>query len=1311
MQLSFERGMVETIKQDTDSELSQPHTSVLWLENFNPNIVAGAVVKRSGEGASENVPTVSFKYPGSDLYPPQEYYDEAPVKIYSSTSMEVRSPFSSHAHIVFYDQYFTEDVYVSTKAKVYAYHYEDNNLIETWKDVKGYRVPGELTDYSRYGQSMLFTTLPINSFDGASPVYRMYFWDGTKYWENGKRFLNGYLNEDYATDKERWCRWIIAKPTQSVALESLGVYRLDERTYEGKLSLKNIETNNYSLASMDAEDFNDLIKENIAVVIWEQPSKIVKVDLSLDGTGSHDDKGTMLLYADPYHIDKIKAGADGRIAQIKSYEYLNEAAKTTIWQGKLWNGDKNSYMSDALPATVVRSEWITAWEEDENAFIPRFTQPYNAAAEFYIAAVSGGAWDAFVMQARTGWYRAKVKVNDKLTGTFSDKNLIVSTEYQLCANNKSNRLTVSMTSLCEVGLEDYLNLRIPRSFLAGEKIPMLVVGRINGVNVLLKSFTYNVKGNARNLNPTRKYLPEGNGAEFHFGTAPQNVGAINHLPNFHQFVFHDELNDLYKIKPLVNTRRFTVSLGEEHDGLFSNLSWYPQASLISGLITTPNNYPDNYYSSALGAAPAPSTVTQDYRKDCPTTEQGANRSEVVMKNLHKTGNNVYVTITIKTDEIYKLVEAGLSSISIYAAKPNTSEHLLYSRGLTFEPMDGTQYALPKKLIDKNYSDFALIKEFQIHGNFNYIETYNDYEGEPITTNCWQPFGAERLIAVPMHANNMPNPGAAFPKSEPVVYTPHFILDSMQRQNPYYLPKSNPGYQFDDLRVDVTKAYDGIQFEKDKTNSYKDIPINDYQELDKLKVWSPDFCIWDYPTSQSLILDSSGEYWDGIGARCICVIKGRVFIGGTINKDLTEEQAIIRYSDVQAGVISQDIFSLENKLIVGHNPTTALAEYREQLWVFSNYDLYRLQMPSITDVTTWEFLDVIQQGTFSPKTAIVTPYGVVFANSGGVWITDGGLPENLAVPILGSYQQMANGNYYNYMFDSKEFIYEIDGWNKNMEVVYDKFKDELLILSLATEKGKTIHNAEDPHYIVKFIFSFQYKNWRVETSLLPTLEDERNQYVLPLVESKWHRIFFSKPEISHGYRVDGNFRFLKEYKNLSQDMWMENSVLKDIQGEVIFHEQGNGKDDYLLQRVIAEISPTPEGVVSEYLSPNEDPVLDISLRNSIYMGDVIEQTTNPYTNFDLVKNNMLAKKGRNPFISAMQTPNEPNDFSGDKVKASTEQRWNQNGLVGYTARESLILLAPLNSKFRRMRMKFKSKLTAVIRSFTLYIIEKKRRGYG
>lgn len=1307
LQVSFERGMIETTKQDQDSELGQPFSSVLWLQNFNPNIVFGGAVKRSGYGAADTPPVPLF------FTNPGEVVESV---VYSVTAMPVRSPKASDAVVVFYDYGLTEYGFEPNKiyAKVYGHSYIGDDLIENWNDVYGYQVEGVLGDYTRYGQNILFTSLPNEYFSRMSAVYKLFFWDGTKYWAEGQRLLNGVIYEDYATPKQAWAQWRIAEPSSSITQKTIGIYRIEDRLEPGDSPLvaKNLETGDSKYVSQHPDYIDNLITDDIALIVWEQPNHIVDVNAFLNNEGgwTNGSPNTYSLYINPY-FENTPIATDGRFTNINSLEYLNADVPLTLWQGAIYSNFTYTSIGyrDPRGDTTSPPYFATSWEEDKNAFIPRFTNPYNACYMF-------ATQDYPISFVMNGWYRARRNIRDKTTGNNYVKNLIVPTEI-ITGRDQGGEAWVddpniyAYTNLCQVSLQDYLNLKIPRAFLGGEEIPLLIVGKINGINVLLKSFTYKVKGNARELNETRRYLPEGNGAEFHFATSPNDVGDVTFLDgNPHVIGRKDNLAGMWECEP-INTGLYQ-QFPENRRQVISNIYWVPQSSLISGKLTTPNAWPPDYYADMYL-----SSIGVDYRRDNPTTEQGAGRNIVKMSNIHKSGNNVYMSISIKIDEVRNMMAAGLTSISVYIGSPSTTDYLLYSRGITFSEMDGVQYALPKKLVDNNYSDFALFKEFQLQGEFNYLETYDRYEGAPLTTNCWGRFGGERYIAVPMQANDMDEPGTPFNSGgETCAETPHFILDSFQRQNRNFLPKSNPGYSFDDLRVNETLAYNNIQFKKDETNEYRRFQTDTSTiKLTKTNVWSPDFCVWDYPTSQPLILDSSGRYWEGMGARCICVIKGRVFIGGVINKTGEEEQAIIRYSDVQGGVISQDIFSLENKLIVGHNPHSALAEYREQLWAFSQQDVYRLQMPSITDPTTWEFLDVIQQGTFSPKTVVTTPYGVVFANSGGVWISDGGMPENLALPILGSYQSMANGKYYNYMFDTEGFEYPVEEWNKFMEVIYDKFKDEVVIMSTATERGKEIGNEEDTQYINKLVFSFPFRNWRIEKNEIPLLENSEepeNNLVLPVVSSTYHRMSYSSPELHHSYLYINNVHFLQEIKNYTKDAWVDNNVNVEIDGKIIFHEQGNGKDDYLLQRVIAEIAPTSEGLASEYL-PGSDPKMVVSLRNSIYTNDsVLSNENNAYTNFDLIQNNMRAKGGPNPFVSAMQTPNEPNNYAQDKVLASTEQRWESgNETIGYTGRESLIMLAPLNSKFRRMRMVFQSKITAVIRSVTLYLIEKKRRGYG
>jgi hypothetical protein len=253
-------------------------------------------------------------------------------------------------------------------------------------------------------------------------------------------------------------------------------------------------------------------------------------------------------------------------------------------------------------------------------------------------------------------------------------------------------------------------------------------------------------------------------------------------------------------------------------------------------------------------------------------------------------------------------------------------------------------------------------------------------------------------------------------------------------------------------------------------------------------------IWDYPTETTLFLNSSGKYWKGLGAKLITVIKGRTFIGGCIGADGIEEQAILRYSDVQGGAISPDIFSEERKIQVGHMPHTALLEFREQLWAFSRYQFYRIGMASITQEETWEFFDVVEQGCFNVKSAIVVPYGVCFCNEAGVWLSEGGEPQNLALPILPTYQHISSGTQYLYttinQLDGVPYIDE-KGINPYMEMNYDSFNDEILISSPLFTTVQNDDNNTDylPNTDFTMIFSFKYRTWRIESSVVPPYELE------------------------------------------------------------------------------------------------------------------------------------------------------------------------------------------------------------------------------
>jgi len=414
---------------------------------------------------------------------------------------------------------------------------------------------------------------------------------------------------------------------------------------------------------------------------------------------------------------------------------------------------------------------------------------------------------------------------------------------------------------------------------------------------------------------------------------------------------------------------------------------------------------------------------------------------------------MYFTIGVSTEFMEKLIDVGCTSLSLWASKPNSNDHTLRSIGIAFDSPSGNSYTKPENFSTDvpDYTKMALLKKFVIDGRTERPDTYSDWTARPLATNAWNirtdPTGFQEYIAVPLPA-----------------------LDETMLIATPILPNDN------------------------YVEAYLDDPVANNYWGAGAPYWTPDFIVWDYPTETTLFLNSSGKYWKGLGAKLITVIKGRTFIGGCIGADGIEEQAILRYSDVQGGAISPDVFSEERKIQVGHMPHTALLEFREQLWAFSRYQFYRIGMASITQEETWEFFDVVEQGCFNVKSAIVVPYGVCFCNEAGVWLSEGGEPQNLALPILPTYQHISSGTQYLYttinQLDGVPYIDE-KGINPYMELNYDSFNDEILISSPLFTVVQNDDNNTDylPNTDFTMIFSFKYKTWRIESSVVPPYELE------------------------------------------------------------------------------------------------------------------------------------------------------------------------------------------------------------------------------
>lgn len=160
---------------------------------------------------------------------------------------------------------------------------------------------------------------------------------------------------------------------------------------------------------------------------------------------------------------------------------------------------------------------------------------------------------------------------------------------------------------------------------------------------------------------------------------------------------------------------------------------------------------------------------------------------------------------------------------------------------------------------------------------------------------------------------------------------------------------------------------------------------------------------------------------------------------------------------------------------------------------------------------------------------------------------------------------------------------------------------------------------------------------------------------------------------------------------------ESNIL-NVEGKFVTREFGDGLDDHLLRSVIFEGIPTRDWIVASYAT-NPDPIFKVELRNAAWAEPATVNSRYGYT-FDIVANTMAAQQGKTPWHSFAQTPTDPDYDAGLRITFNPDEHDNfptENAVIPMVWRESLLLNAPLNSRFRRMRFRFRSVLTHVIRS--------------
>lgn len=186
-----------------------------------------------------------------------------------------------------------------------------------------------------------------------------------------------------------------------------------------------------------------------------------------------------------------------------------------------------------------------------------------------------------------------------------------------------------------------------------------------------------------------------------------------------------------------------------------------------------------------------------------------------------------------------------------------------------------------------------------------------------------------------------------------------------------------------------------------------------------------------------------------------------------------------------------------------------------------------------------------------------------------------------------------------------------------------------------------------------------------------------------------------------YQVNDGINVSKTSTDKDGSIVTSGDVQREIIGKVITHEIGDSQNDSILHSIVVEAIPFYELNVSTYRASHYDyadeayPVLRCYMRAKPFNVLTTEKV------IDLIELSYNSKGFLNPFIGIQQTPIET---TIDNIPYTTSE----DDII--SSSESIVLPAPLNSKFRRMRMEYICTETNVVRAFMITYNMHPRKGY-
>lgn len=1123
LQISFEQGMIDTIVsdydyQDSDLKWQAPQSrSALYIENYDPTIVKGALTKRygyammrvAGYEIQERTGLVNWadREPFT-FYPYSKGYNTAHIGVdvnkftnwidNDPNPLEVGGPaYSSSqdgitvcgAMVVPYNKPYGQNVLVlfvrdivddaeHTRIVHYGAHMSDEP-VPSWRNslingddqsgrvnqggspspsaYPGWDIRGTFTDAARHGGTLIVATNVAKDYrpwsvnfdwtqDWIEQMYPCYVWT---YWDLRRKRYN-----------RKFWQVISDGVTTVTALDDLSEnYTADDKysqfkvIYPSQYLTRNLSfvswrpyKTNEVIVNASAADGGDLASaiavnnagHNVLNVGPQNNSSIEVSIIEARGRSFNTLPEQYLSENDPY---------DDRIAVLSEYAFLNE------------------YSSHIRTIEIPKNYELAS---ADNGY---WWTPQNGA-NVDISVVRG------VLSVGTQNQRNTEVVGLPLISDGGGKNQEIGNGLSDDDQKKTDAKEQGFFWTVGISLPNYLENNAPRPWLQNEKIPLLLTASIRGAEVLLSSYTHKIISTDYAAYPAM-YWPTAFKYDETFGHAPAGQivskditnneavqggllgfsGPTTYGPAAHGNAVSEQYYLVLDQTVRLNGRTVLVAMNRGF-ALQTNAVSNPPVPSTNVIYKKYSNYtayciepfnptqnapyvaePDRYNVFGLPTKYDQSYYHRPIPNSIPGFIVGAylnldNNGVVGFRKEHTNPKMLYLTIKIDKAAIGDLLDLGVESFNLYCAQPS-DESAFKSIGLhSLQQPTVGIYMLPDLPGETEYSKYRLVKRYVLDGDGS---PFNDYR----TAGDIQ-YWKENYYGTPLATNSW-------------VEKDTFLIATGQH------------------KTDVAGTNAGLQL-------------------------TPDFILWDYPVSSTLSLNSSGKYWQGRGAAIVTNIKGRTFIGGCIDQFGEEEQAIVRYSDVQSGVVTLDLFSEENFIRVGGLPHTAMCEYREQLWVFSRTEVHRIQMPDIVNTASWEYLDKTPgQGTFNNKTFITTPQGVAWCNESGVWLSDGRIPQNLAEPVLTFYKSMATNNppYYSTKINLPQFPVCQEGYNPYLELAYDEQRNELVVVSPSTQKSGFNDFSGKPYDVAveewRLIYSIAQNTWRIEHADEPPFDTMLNEF--------------------------------------------------------------------------------------------------------------------------------------------------------------------------------------------------------------------------